>query len=224
LNHTVVVAASDYPDVYKYIWFRDLGIYSDDGLIRPFCKNSNGLVFGDGGVGLVLEEMDHARKRHATIYGEYLGGGFDLEGWKITVPQIGGDSYQKAIALALDRSGVKTSEVDLLCPHGVGSQPIDYYESQAITQVFGENPKSLLFSAFKPYVGHNLGASALLETAILLLCLHHDTVLPVLNHEQPDPKFKLDFVTKKTECQFNTVMKTCSAFAGFNAAAVFKKV
>ncbi len=223
LNHAVVVAASDYPDVYKYIWFRDLGIYSDDGLIRPFSKNSNGLVFGDGGIGLVLEEMEHAIERNATIYGEYLGGGFDLEGWKITVPQIGGDSYFRTISSALERSGVKTNDIDFLCPHGVGSQPIDYYESQAITRVFGENPSNLLLSAFKPYVGHNLGSSALLETAILLLCLHNDTALPVLNYD-PDPKFKLHFIGNKTEQKLTTVMKTCSAFAGFNAAAVFQKV
>jgi 3-oxoacyl-(acyl-carrier-protein) synthase len=220
----VVVAAADHPDIYKYIWFKSLNIYSRDGIIRPFCRDSNGLVFGDGGVGIVVEDLEHARKRHAPIYAEYCGGGFDLEGWRITVPQIGSDSYQKAITKALQQSNVEKKEIDLLCPHGIGSQPIDYYEAKAINDTFGLNPKKPLITAFKPYVGHNLGGSALLETATLLLSLKNNLIPPTLNCENIDPKFNIDLVKEKKECKLKTVMKICCAFAGFNAAAIFRKL
>jgi 3-oxoacyl-[acyl-carrier-protein] synthase II len=220
----VIVAASDRVDIYKYIWFRDLGIYSNDGMIRPFCKNSSGLVFSDGGVGFVLEDLDHAQERNAFIYAEYLGGGFDLEGWKVTTPQIGSNSYQRAILKALEQSNVNKKEIDLLCPHGVGSQPIDYYESKAITDTFGFNPKRPLITAFKPYVGHNLGSSALLETAILLLSLNNNVVPPTLNCENIDPKFNISPVKEKIGTELRTVMKICCAFAGYNAATIFRKL
>ena len=85
--------------------------------------------------------MEHAEKRNAHIYAEYLAAASDLEGWKVTTPQIGSDSYQKAILKALKQSNVSKEEIDLLCPHGVGSQAIDYYESKAITDIFGLNPE-----------------------------------------------------------------------------------
>jgi 3-oxoacyl-[acyl-carrier-protein] synthase II len=220
----IVVAASDNPEIYKYLWFRDLGIYAQDGIVRPFAKDSKGLVFGDGGVGIVLETLEDAEKRGATVYAEYLGGGFDLEGWKITVPQIGSKSYQKTMITALKRSGLTREDIDLVCPHGVGSGPIDYYEAKAITDVFGPNTSSPLITTFKPYVGHNLGGSALLESAISLLSLHNNIIPETLNCNQTDPRFSIDLVKKQTKKQLNKVMKTCCAFAGFNGAVVFEKV
>lgn len=223
-SSAVVVAASEYTEIYKYLWFRDIGLYSPDGKIRPFCKDSNGLVFGDGGVGIVMEELEHAEKRNAHIYAEYLGGGFHLEGWKVTTPQIGSDSYQKAILKALKQSNIGREEIELLCPHGVGSQPIDHYESKAITDIFGLNPAKPLITAFKPYIGHNLGGSALLETAILLLSLEHKTVLPTLNCENVNPAFNIFPVREKIEIGVHAAMKICCAFAGYNSAVIFKRL
>jgi 3-oxoacyl-(acyl-carrier-protein) synthase len=175
-------------------------------------------------VGIVVEDLEHAKKRGAEIYAEYLGGGFDLEGWKITVPQLGSDSYQKAIQKALTQSNVSKDEIDLICPHGVGSQVIDYYEAKAITDIFGKSPKKPFITTFKPYVGHNLGGSALLEAAILLLSLKSNIIPPTLNYDEPEPKFNISLVKEKKEVELKTVMKACCAFAGFNAAAIFRKV
>lgn len=222
-NHTVIAAASDYPDIYKFLWFRDLGVYSKDGLCRPFSKDSNGLVFGDGGAAIVLEDLEHAQKRNAPIYAEYLGGGFALEGWQVTMPQVGSDSYQRAILRALEQSQVSKDEIELLCPHGVGSHIIDYYESKAITEIFGRNSVRPLLTAFKPYVGHNLGGSALLETAILLLCLKNEVILPILNYN-PNPVYQMSLVEDRINKKIKTAMKLCAAFAGFNAAAIFRKI
>jgi 3-oxoacyl-[acyl-carrier-protein] synthase II len=223
-SSAVIVAASDNAEIYKYLWFKDIGLYSEDGKIRPFCKDSNGLVFGEGGVGFVLEDLEHAQKRNAAIYAEYLGGGFSLEGWKVTTPQIGSDFYQKAILKALKQSNLGKDKIELLCPHGVGSQSIDYYESKAITDVFGVNSKKPLVTTFKPYVGHNLGGSALLETAILLLSLKNELVLPTLNCQNLNPVFNISLVKEKIKTKLNIVMKSCCAFAGYNGAVVFKRL
>jgi len=223
-NSTVIVAASDYPDIYKYIWFRDLGIYSKDGVIKPFSIDNKGLAFGDGGIAVVVEELEHAKKRNAPIYAEYLGGGFSLEGWQITVPKVGSDSYQRAISKAFEQSEVSKEEIELLCPHGIGSHVIDYYESKAITDTFGAKPKKPLITAFKPYVGHNLGGSALLETAILLLSMKNDTILPTLNSDNTNPTYNISLVREKIKKKIKTVMKICAAFAGYNAAAVFRRL
>jgi 3-oxoacyl-(acyl-carrier-protein) synthase len=220
----IVIASSDQPDIYKFLWFKELGIYAKDGLIKPFAKDSNGLVFGEAGIAFVMEELESARKRKAQIYAEYCGGGFDLEGYKITIPELGSDSYQKTIQKALSRSAVDKGQVDLVCCHGVGSQVIDYYEAKAVTDTFGLNPKKPLVTAFKPYVGHSLGASALLESAALILSMNNNYVPAVLNCENLDPKFNIPVVTKPQNASINTAMKICCAFAGFNSAAVFKKV
>lgn len=223
-NSTVIVAASDYPDIYKYIWFRDLGIYSKDGAMKPFSKDNHGLSFGDGGIAIIMEELEHAKKRNAPIYAEYLGGGFSLEGWQVTTPKVGSDSYQRAISKAFEQSGVDKGEIELLCPHGIGSHVIDYYESKAITDTFGIKPKKPLITAFKPYVGHNLGGSALLETAILLLSLKNETIIPTLNSDNTNPSYNISLVREKIKKKLKTVMKICAAFAGYNAAAIFRRL
>lgn len=223
-SNIMVVTAGDYPDIYKYLWFRDLGIYSKEGIVKPFCKDSSGLVFGDGAVALILEDFNHAVARGAHIYAEYSGGGFSLESWQVIVPQVGSNAYQNAIAQALVQSKVNKNEVDVLCPHGVGSHVIDYYEAKAITDVFGKFPDDLLISTFKPYVGHNLGGSALLETAILLLSMDKGIIAPTLNREKENPKYGISLVKKKQKADIKTAIKICCAFAGFNAAAVFKRV
>jgi 3-oxoacyl-[acyl-carrier-protein] synthase II len=218
-----VVAASDNPDAYKHIWFKNLKVYSTDGIIRPFSSDCNGLVFGGGGIAVVMEDYEHAKKRKAPIYAEYLGGGFGLEGWKVTVPNIGGSSYKDTMAEALSRSDVRKNEIDLICPHGVGSSVIDYYESQAITGIFGKYHKNAFLTTFKPYIGHTLGASALMELAIMLLCMKEDTVLPTLNCANMDKRHCLRINDKIQKRKIGVALKTCTAFAGNNASVVFSK-
>jgi 3-oxoacyl-[acyl-carrier-protein] synthase II len=220
----VLVAAGDYPRVYKYLWFKELDMYAKDGKIRPFTKGAKGFVFGDGAAGFVLEDLDHAKKRGAKIYAEYLGGGFSQEGWKVTIPYVGSSYYQKAIKEAIAFSNINKSDIDLLVAHGTGNSIIDGYEAKAITDIFGAKPEKPLITTFKPYIGHNLGGSNLLEAAILLLCLKNNLILPVLNTEEVDPKMKIEIVKEKIKMHLRTVLKISCAFAGYNAAAVFRKI
>jgi len=212
----VVIGAADYPDIYKYLWFKSLGVYSLEGKIKPFSDQADGFTFGDGGAGIVLEEVDHALRRGANIYAEYLGGAFTFEGWKVIFPAVGKKYYSKTIRQVLNRINLSTDDIDLIIPHGIGLKIIDRYEVDGILEVFGENHKPL-YSTFKPYIGHNLGASSLLETIILILAIKNEIIPPTLNYEYKEGN-KIRFINKFLEIPINTALKTTSAFAGFNAA------
>lgn len=218
----VIVGASDYPDIYKYLWFKSLGMYAEDGKIKPFSSRANGFVFGDGGAGIVLEDLEHALSRGANIYAEYLGGSFTFEGWKVAFPAVGRTYYINTINKLLKKSNLSTSEIDLIIPHGVGLKVNDQYEAQGLMEIFAKNERPF-YSAFKPYIGHNLGASSLLETVILILAIKNEVIPPTLREEKNDRETSIGLIEDISRFPINIAMKTVCAFAGFNGAVVFKK-
>jgi 3-oxoacyl-[acyl-carrier-protein] synthase II len=217
----VIVVAGDCPNVFKTIWLKNIKMYQEDGKIKPFDLNAQGFVLGEGSVALVLEDYDYAKNRDAQIYAEYLGGGFRLEGWGVTTPMIGGQFYQEAMRDALRYSRVSIDDIDLICAHGVGTPSSDYYEAKAITDVFGKSRVPV--TALKPYVGHNLGGSTLIELALLLLSLENKTTPRIKNTENPNVDLGLNLITKEEKTNSKIFMKTCCAFAGFNAASIFRR-
>jgi len=221
---TMVVAAADCGSVYKYLWFKSAGVYAEDGKTKPFAKDSNGFVSGDTGAALILESLENAEKRGAYIYAEYSGGGFHLEGWKVVTPDVGGDSYKKALKQSLQISNIAKEDIDLLLPHGVGLAVTDHYEAKTITDVFGKNSQKPLITALKPYIGHCLGATAIIETIILLLSLKNNLVLPTLNSEEVNSKHNIQLVKEQAKKDLTTVMKIACGFAGHNAACIFRKL
>jgi len=222
VSPAVIVAAVDNPaKIYKYLWFKKHGLYAEDGICRPFSNDANGIVFGDGGAALVLEDLDLAEKRGAKIYAEYLGGGFSLEGWKITVPNLTEDFYTKSFKKALEVTDVKPDEIDFVNPHGVGMKLTDTYEAATINRIFKE--KKPLASAFKPLIGHNLGGSALLETTIALLSLKNNIIPATLNCENPNERLGLNIVRRNTKSELNIIAKMSCGFAGFSGVAIFGK-
>jgi|SRR3989338_1307706 len=224
MSSSVLIIAGDHPDIFKYLWFKKIGLYSDDGKIRPFADNSTGFVFGDGAIGIVMEELDHALKRKAPIYGEYMGGGFTQDGWKVSFPAVTAGYYKKALINALLNSKIIKDDVDLIVPHGVGNNITDRFEAKVISSVFGEHTDRPYITALKPYFGHNLGGSALLETAILLLAMSNNVIPPTLNCEKIAPRIKINLVTNKIETDINVAVKMACGFAGYNAVSVFRKV
>lgn len=216
----VIIVAGDCPDVLKTIWLKSIKMYQEDGKIKPFDKKAQGFVMGEGSVALVLEEYGCAKERGAHIYAEYLGGGFRLEGWGITTPMIGGQFYQEAIKDAICHSKIKKEDVDLVCAHGAGTPSSDYYEARAISDVFGK--LNVPVTALKPFVGHNLGGSNLMELAILLFSLGKNVIPPILNTKSTNSGLSLVIEERKDDV--NIFMKTCCAFAGYNAAGIFRKV
>ena len=222
-SDVVIIAGGDDPGTFfKHMWFKERGLYAEDGKIRPFSQDAGGIVFGEGASSIILEDLAHAKRRKARIYAEYIGGGFCLEGWKVTIPMIGSNSYTDAINQALRISGIKPNGIDLINPHGVGLKITDHYEAKAITEVFGTGPTAPRVSAFKPYVGHNLGGSGILETILLLLAMQNKSIPPTLNAENYDHKYGLNLVKHFTKHPLNTTMKLSCGFAGYNAAAIFK--
>lgn len=219
----VLVVGGDCPDVFKHLWFKMAGMYAEDGKIKPFSKNGKGFVLGEGATGLVLEDYETARKRNAHIYAEYLGGGFRLESWKVRVPLITGRYLQNSIKDALKVSGICNDQIDLICVHGVGIPLHDYHEYKAITDIFGSS-RSIPIAAFKPYVGHNLGGSALIELAILLLSMQNSYIPPILNVSEITNYFNIDLVKTERNTELKFILKIASGFAGYNSAVILKKV
>lgn len=219
---TAVVAGVDYPDyIYKYLWFKNLNIYANDGLIKPFAVNRNGFVFGEGGGALVLERYDKAMKRKAKIYGEYLGGCFSLESAKVSLPNVSSNLYADTISQALKFCGVSPKGIDLINPHGIGESVTDLHEARSISWAL-KNKSEPFITAFKPYVGHNLGSSALLELCILMMCLDNQYIPPILNCEQVDPRIRLNLVREGISKKITTALKLSCGFAGYNGAIVLR--
>ncbi len=225
INRAVIVASSEHPGIYKYLWFQKLGFLAKDGKIKPFSMDRDGFVCGEGGAALILEDLESAKKRNAHIYAEYIGGGFFLESWKVTLPKIKGNNfYKKAILQSLQEANKKPKDIDLISAHGLGSQVLDAYEAMSLTSIFGKRFERPFVSAFKPFIGHTLGNCALLETIILLLCLENDLIVPVLNSDNIDSSLNLKVVKELTQARLKTVQKTVWGFGGYNASVIFQKM
>lgn len=224
INKAVIVASSEHPGIYKHLWFKKLNIISKGQKTRPFSIDRDGFLCGEGGAALVVEDYEHAVKRGARIYAEYIGGTFNQECWKITVPDISEDSYRKTIAGALKKCELTPSDIDIITTHGLGAPLVDQYEAKAVSDVFGEYARKPYVTAFKPYFGHTLGNCVLLETIILLLSMQENTVLPVLNSTEEDPRLKIRVNREIEHAQLNTGMKIVYGFGGYNAATIFKKL
>jgi 3-oxoacyl-[acyl-carrier-protein] synthase II len=219
----VAAAADDPASVAKFLWFQQLGLYATDGVIRPYDRHGRGLVFGDGGAALVLEELESALARGARIYAEYLGAAFSQDGWKITVPAPDPPRALSALRSALEQCGLGPGDVGLLVPHGAGSPASDQYEAEVMHRLFGEERGWPLVTALKPYVGHNLGGSALLETALLMRILAASLVPPTLGHGTPLRRNPVPLVDRWTERPITNAVKLTCGFAGFYGAAVFRR-
>ena len=219
----VIVAGGDCPGVFKHLWFKTIGMYEEDGRTKPFSKKAKGFVMGEGATALILEDFESAKKRGAHIYAEYLGGGFRLEGWKVTLPAITENYLIDSINDSFRESHLRRDDIDLICTHGAGTITSDYYEARAIERVFGKSSK-IPVTALKPYVGHNLGGCTLIELAILLISMQNNYIPPILNLDESDNKYNLNLVMREEKTKFDTILKICCAFAGYNAAAVFKRI
>jgi 3-oxoacyl-(acyl-carrier-protein) synthase len=224
-SNIVLLASGDVANtMFKHLWFKEQGLYAEDGKIKPFSKNADGIVLGDGASAIVLEELNHALNRKSHIYAEYLGGGFSLEGWKVTLPKIGNLFYQKAIEVSLRKANLKPYDIDLINPHGVAIKVTDSYEAKAITDIFSKNSVKPFITAFKPYVGHNLGGCGVLESIILLLSLENNLIPATLNCDEVEQKYNIELVRELMPCSLNTAMKLSCGFAGYNGAAIFRKI
>lgn len=225
-SDTVIVAGGDVPeDGTKYRWFRDKGLYSASGRCRPFSKLRDGLVLGSGAAAFVLEDLETAAAAGRRVYAEWLGGGFTSDGWKVTLPDVTGQRYARAIATALRSAKVAPEEVTMISPHGVGAATLDRYEAESLASVFGNGGREWpVLLPLKGAIGHTLGGCALVETVGALLALERGEIPAAARIEDPDPGLPLSHAARTPSAGSWTLLKCTNGFAGQNGAFVLGSV
>jgi 3-oxoacyl-[acyl-carrier-protein] synthase II len=191
---------------------------------RPFDKDRDGFVMGEGCGVLILESMEHALRRGARIYAELVGYGMSADAYHMTQPAPDGEGAARSMRLALADGGVVPAEVDYINAHGTSTPTGDVNESQAIKSVFGEHACKVAVSSTKSMTGHLLGAAGGVESVITVLTIHHGQIPPTINYEVPDPECDLDYVPNVARSLPVQVALTNSfGFGGTNASLVFRK-
>ena len=225
-TETVIVAGGDVPeDGTKYRWFKDRGLYSPTGCCRPFAAGRDGLVLGSGAAAFVLEDLDRALAKGRRVYAEWLGGGFTSDGWKVTVPDVAGRRYARAIAKALLSADVRSDEITMIVPHGVGASLLDRYEAEALAEVFGTGGREWpSFLPLKGAIGHTLGGCALVETVAALLALEHEQLPAAARVEAFDPSLPLGRSSPHVDGVRWTLLKCVNGFGGQNGAFVLRSI
>ncbi|MEI3604906.1 beta-ketoacyl-ACP synthase II [Pseudogracilibacillus sp. SE30717A] len=191
---------------------------------RPFDKNRDGFVMGEGAGILVLETLESALERGATIYAEIIGYGATGDAYHITAPAEGGEGAARAMKQALTDANISPEAVDYINAHGTSTDMNDKYETQAIKNVFGDHAKKLAVSSTKSMTGHLLGAAGGVESVISVKAIQDGVIPATINYETPDPDCDLDYVPNESRKQeVNVVMSNSFGFGGHNASLVFKK-
>jgi len=191
---------------------------------RPFDKERDGFVMGEGCGVLVLEELGHARKRGAHIYAEMVGYGMSADAYHMTAPCPDGLGAIKCMQAALDDANLKPSEVSYINTHGTSTGLNDKVETLAIKKVFGEYAQKIPASSTKSMMGHLLGASGGVEFIACALAIKNDFLPPTINYEHPDPECDLDYVPNKSrKAVVNVALSNSFGFGGHNACLAIKK-
>ena len=191
---------------------------------RPFDKNRDGFVIGEGAGIVVLEELEHALARGAKVYGELIGYGATGDAHHITTPSPDGEGAGRAMKLALDDADISPEQVDYINAHGTSTNYNDLYETLAIKEVFKEHAYQLSVSSTKSMTGHLLGATGAIEAIFSVLAIKEGIIPPTINYETPDEQLDLDYVpneAKKKDVQ--VVLSNSLGFGGHNATLIFKK-
>ncbi len=194
------------------------------GASRPFDKDRDGFVSGEGAGILILEGEDHAKARGAKIYAYLEGYGLTSDAHHITSPAPGGEGARRCMEMALQTAGIGPEQVGYINAHGTSTPYNDKFETEAIKAVFGEQAYKVPVSSTKSMTGHLLGAAGAIEAAFSVLAIHHGVIPPTINYETPDPECDLDYVPNTArEAPVDTVLSNSLGFGGTNATLVFRK-
>lgn len=194
---------------------------------RPYDKDRDGFVLGEGAGALILEEYEHAKKRGAKIYAEVLGGGLSADAYHITAPHPDGAGIIKVMEHALQDAGINAGEVDYINTHGTSTPLGDIGEIRAIQKVFGDHAYRINISSTKSMTGHLLGAAGAIEALACLMAINESVVPPTINHftDDPDLDSKLNLTFNQAQQRtVNVALSNTFGFGGHNASIIFKKL
>ena len=225
---TMLAGGSDAPITYGVMrcWEAVRVLASGNGnpamACRPFSADRKGMVIGEGSGVLLLEELEHALKRGAHIYGELAGCGMSSDASHITQPSV--DGPVRAIRMALDEAGVEPGEIDYINAHGTGTRLNDSIETQVIKEVFRDHAWKLAISSTKSMHGHAMGGTGAIEFVATVLAVERGRVPPTANYTQPDPECDLDYVPNEArEKRIRAAISNSFAFGGLNAVLLVRR-
>ena len=191
---------------------------------RPFDRDRDGFVMGEGSGIVILEELNHALERGAPVRAEVIGYGLTADAFHITAPAPDGEGMARCMKMALDDAGVAPEEVEYINAHGTSTDLNDRFETQAIKTVFGEHAYKLAVSSTKSMTGHLLGGAGGVETAFTVLAIERGILPPTINYENPDPDCDLDYVPNVCRrAEVRTALSNSFGFGGTNAALVLRR-
>src|SRR5437667_2939424 len=191
---------------------------------RPFDRDRDGFVIGEGAGIVILEELEFARRRGARIYAEVVGYGMSGDAFHITMPDASGSGAVRVMQKALGDAKVAPEEIGYINAHGTSTPYNDKFESMAIKKAFGEHAYKLAISSTKSMTGHLLGAAGGVEGVFSVLSIHRNMLLPTINYKTPDPECDLDYIPNQArEAKVNYALSNSFGFGGTNAALLFKR-
>jgi len=191
---------------------------------RPFDKDRNGFVMGEGSGTLILEDYDHAVKRGAKIYAELIGVGLTGDAFHLTAPAPEGEGAFRSMRDALRDAGIQTTDIDYINAHGTSTELNDLNETKAIKNLFGEHAYKMNISSTKSMTGHLLGASGAIESIAAVMALKHGIIPPTINLDEPSPECDLNYTPKvAVNRDIKYALSNTFGFGGHNASLIFKK-
>jgi 3-oxoacyl-[acyl-carrier-protein] synthase II len=191
---------------------------------RPFDRDRDGFVVGEGSGIMIIESLDHALARNAPIYAEITGYGMTGDGYHMTSPPPDGNGAVRCMAAALEDAGLEASQIDYINAHGTSTQLNDLYESRAIKTVFKEHAHSLAVSSTKSMTGHLLGGAGGIESVFTALTIYEDLIPPTINYDNQDEECDLDYVPNVARSiKVENAMTNSFGFGGTNATLILTK-
>lgn len=205
-------------------WFRRMDMYACDGVMKPFSAASHGFYVGEGAGAIVLESAEHAAARGASIYGRLRGSAFAQQSWKQVVPDVAALRLAKVIGECLARAGRSPQEIDVVVPHGAGSWISDGYEARCIELAWENAADHTVATVLKPYTGHMLGCSGVMETIGALIGMREDKVFATPSVNASECKLRLPLVDTLQSREVRTLLKVSTGFTGHDAATLWEHV
>jgi len=191
---------------------------------RPFDLNRDGFIMGEGAGMLILEELDHARRRGARIYAELAGYGMSSDSFHLTLPDETGESQARAMTMALKKADIRPDEVQYVNAHGTSTQAGDISETKAVKHAFGDHAAKLAISSTKSMLGHSLGASGAIEAVACVLTINRGVIHPTINLDTPDPSCDLDYVPNVARpAKVDVALSNSFGFGGHDVSLAFRR-